>query len=85
MKRSIRLGKWTACVSSDWPAVFRPRNYNWIDFTFIAAAMERMPYLDSPGGPPCWDFHFALLGFHVFVSNGYDYAATVGEGAGAWE
>jgi hypothetical protein len=72
-----RLRSWWWCLNEDWSAVCRPCGYNWIDFTFITASMEHTKYMDEmlrPDGGWAWDFHFALLGVHLFVSNCYDYA-----------
>jgi len=61
-------------ASSDWPAIFSPNSYNWVDLTLVCASVEASKYMRVDGKPRIpFDSHFALLGFHVFASNVYGY------------
>lgn len=46
----------------DWPAVFNPKRYNWVDFHFIQLRCE----YEKAG--PCFEMDMALLGFGVWFA-----------------
>ena len=69
-----RIGCWQWVLESEWPAVWQPDKWNWTDFTFIRATVERVRYLDDEDGKKAWDVWLGLLGFVFGISNCYGYA-----------
>lgn len=59
------MKRWSFNLYNQWPAIFDPKNHNWIDFTFFKASLEWDKYLGNFN----WDF--SLLGLNI--SGGYTY------------
>lgn len=56
---------WTWMLDSQWPAVFRPREHSWTDFTLIRLEIEHERAMAN------WNATIALLGFVAYVSYCY--------------
>ena len=70
-----RIGSWQWVIESEWPAVWRPSEWNWTDFTVVRFTVERVRYLDKEG-VKAWDVWLGLFGFVIGISNCYGYAHT---------
>lgn len=42
--KTIQLGKFHLTIWQQWTPLFKPKEYNWIDFTFIHLEIESSPY-----------------------------------------
>jgi len=58
---------WTCGFSaSQWSAVLHPKDYNWVDFTFISLWFDRDRKMRD------WTFEAYLMGLRVWVSFGWE-------------
>lgn len=58
---------WTAGFTTvQWKAVFNPKDYNWVDFTFISL------WLDYDRKMRDWTFEAYLMGCRLWVCFGWE-------------